>query len=153
MKDECEGHELLDLNRLFVKTAKMHRRIFQYEFQKLGLTEGQPKVLDYLHRHNGCSQKELAKHCHIQPATVTSLLAHLERRGLIYRQANQDDRRMTNVFLTGMGMELKYRINQAFRQIDDCLFEGFTSSERGQMKEYLERMYENLRRKEIEAHD
>ena len=87
MKDECEGHELLDLNRLFVKTAKMHRRIFQYEFQKLGLTE------------------------------------------------------------------LKYRINQAFRQIDDCLFEGFTSSERGQMKEYLERMYENLRRKEIEAHD
>lgn len=50
-------------------------------------------------------------------------------------------------------MELKYRINQAFRQIDDCLFEGFTSSERGQMKEYLERMYENLRRKEIEAHD
>ena len=48
MKDECEGHELLDLNRLFVKTAKMHRRIFQYEFQKLGLTEGQPKVLDYL---------------------------------------------------------------------------------------------------------
>ena len=84
---------------------------------------------------------------------MTSLLAHLERRGLIYRQANQDDRRMTNVFLTEMGMELKYRINQAFRQIDACLFEGFTSSERGQMKEYLERMYENLRRKEIEAHD
>lgn len=153
MKEGQEDKELIGLNRMFVKTAKMHRGICHREFQKLGLTEGQPKVLEYLHRHNGCSQKEVAKHCHIQPATATSLITHLERSGLIYRSVNQEDRRVTNVFLTEAGIELKQRLNQAFRQIDDYFFEGFTPSEREQVRGYLERMYENLKRREIEMHD
>lgn len=38
------------------------------------LTAGQPKVLDYLGKHNGCIQKSIATGCQIEPATLTGIL-------------------------------------------------------------------------------
>ena len=51
-----------------------------------GLTLGQPKVLDYLHSHDGAMQKDIADACHIEPATLTSLLSGMEKKGLILRK-------------------------------------------------------------------
>ena len=92
MKEELEDKRPKSLHRVFIRTAKIHKKTCHQRFQQLGLTEGQPKVLEYLYHHNGCSQKDLAKNCHIQPATATSLLGHLEKSGLIYREINSNDR-------------------------------------------------------------
>lgn len=148
MKIKLDEQDLKSLNRTFIRTAKMHRKVCHHQFQELGLTEGQPKVLEYLNHHNGCSQKDLANHCHIQPATATSLLGHLERSGLIYREANQHDRRITNVFLTEDGFKAQKQVKQAFCEIDECCFAGFTKEEREEILGYLNRMYENLKRRE-----
>lgn len=40
----------------------------------VNLTPGQPKILDYLLSHDGAVQKEIAEACHIEPATITSVL-------------------------------------------------------------------------------
>lgn len=40
------------------------------------LTAGQPKVLDYLGKHNGCIQKSIATGCQIEPATLTGIVTH-----------------------------------------------------------------------------
>ena len=37
----------------------------------LGLSTGQPKVLDHLRYHNGASQKDIAHACHIEKAFLT----------------------------------------------------------------------------------
>ena len=50
-----------------------------------GLTAGQPKVLDYLGDYDGASQKEIAAHCYIEAATLTSVLNGMETKGLIQR--------------------------------------------------------------------
>ncbi len=136
------------LHRAFIRTSKMHKKVCQHRFQQLGLTEGQPKVLDYLRHYNGCSQKALAKHCHIQPATATSLLGHLERNGLIYREVNQQDRRITNVFLTEAGASVQKQVKTVFIEIDEQCFKGFTSKEKEEIINYLERIGENLKGKE-----
>lgn len=148
MKGQLDESSLKSLNYAFVRTARMHRKACHHQFHKLGLTEGQPKVLDYLHHHNGCSQKDLAKHCHIQPATATSLLGCLERSGLIYREVNQQDRRITNVFLTESGLEAQKQVEKVLDEIDKCFFAGFTKEEQEEVFRYLNRMYENLKRRE-----
>lgn len=51
-----------------------------------GLTIGQPKILDYLKDHNGASQKEIARGCHIEPGTLTSLLNRMEETELVERR-------------------------------------------------------------------
>ena len=44
------------------------------------LTAGQPKVLDYLGKHNGCIQKSIATGCQIEPATLTGILSRMEEK-------------------------------------------------------------------------
>ena len=51
---------------------KTHFRRSRVEFGKIGITKGQPRILDYLSENDGCIQREIAKHCHIEPATVFS---------------------------------------------------------------------------------
>ena len=53
MKGKLDDSRSKSLHRAFIRTSKMHRKVCQHRFQELGLTEGQPKVLDYLHHHNG----------------------------------------------------------------------------------------------------
>ena len=67
------------------------------------LTPGQPKILDYLQNHNGCVQKEIAKGCHIEPASITVILKGMESKGYIERKMLNGDRRSLYVFLTEKG--------------------------------------------------
>lgn len=141
------------LHHVFFKTLKVHRTICHEHFKKLDLTAGQPKILDFLCEHDGCSQKELAKLCHIEPATATSLLGHLERNGLIYRQANPQDRRILNVYLTEEGKKRQQMVQQVFSQIDEESFKGFTEEEREKTIEYLNRICKNLKRRETKQNE
>ena len=48
------------------------------------LTAGQPKVLDYLGKHNGCIQKSIATGCQIEPATLTAYCHAWKKKSLLY---------------------------------------------------------------------
>ena len=63
------------------------------------LTAGQPKVLDYLGKHNGCIQKSIATGCQIEPATLTGILSRMEEKKLIIRQTKDGnkDRKSTRL--------------------------------------------------------
>ena len=71
-----------------------------------GLTIGQPKVLEYLSYHDGASQIRIARACHIEAATLTSLLNRMEDKELIQRRSLNGDRRTYYIFLTPQGHEM-----------------------------------------------
>ena len=73
------------------------------ELSPLGLTAGQPKVLDYLGRHDGSVQKEIAVGCQIDPATLTGLLNRMEDKGMIERRSLSGNRRSFHIYLTELG--------------------------------------------------
>ncbi|MDE6580452.1 MAG: MarR family transcriptional regulator, partial [Ruminiclostridium sp.] len=57
------------------------------------LSLGHPKILDYLKDHNGTVQKEIAEACHIEQASLTSVLNGMEKKGLITREMRHGNRR------------------------------------------------------------
>ena len=73
-------HYLLMSDHLMVQKALVS------SVKDTGLTPGQPKVLDYLLRHDGAIQKEIAVFCHIEPASLTAILNGMERKGYIERK-------------------------------------------------------------------
>ena len=83
-----------------------------------GLTPGQPKILDYLQNHNGCVQKDIAKGCHIEPASITVILKGMETKGYIERKMLNGDRRSLYVFLTDKGKEYIDYLNRKFKKIE-----------------------------------
>ncbi|MFQ7549940.1 MAG: MarR family transcriptional regulator [Blautia marasmi] len=49
--------------------------------------------MDYLREHDGSNQKAIAAACHIEPASLTSVLGGMEQKGLIERKSLNGNRR------------------------------------------------------------
>ena len=108
-----------------------------------GLTIGQPKILDYLKDHNGISQKEIAKGCHIEPGTLTTLLNRMEEAGLVERRMMHGNRRSLYVFLTEKGSLLSRQVDHAFSDLEEHAFRDISSEDREKFLRIFQRIYEN----------
>lgn len=126
----------------------LHKQLFA-SVKDTGLTLGQPKILDYLKEHDGAFQKEIALSCHIEPASLTSILNGMEKKGLITRKMCAENRRAFYIFLTEKGKELMYRVDLEFKKIDEKCLSDFSEEEKETLNEYLERIYSNLHSKKI----
>mgnify|MGYP002583664307 FL=1 len=108
------------------------------------LTPGQPKILDYLQNHNGCVQKEIAKGCHIEPASITVILKGMESKGYIERKMINGDRRSLYVFLTEKGKKYIEYLNEKFDKVENTALKNFSEDEKQQLNDLLMRVYENM---------
>ncbi|MCI5754366.1 MAG: MarR family transcriptional regulator [Clostridiales bacterium] len=125
----------------------VHMMIYKQLFAGLkdtGLSIGQPKVLDYLRDHDGAVQKDIAKGCFVEPASLSGLLDGMEKKGLLRRVANESSRRSVNVFLTSLGWEQVKRVEQVFGEIEKAALQGFSAQECEQIAGFQQRIYENL---------
>ncbi len=133
-----------ELNHLLIKVGAAHRRRSAYEFTKYNLTAGQPRILNYLFEHNGCIQRELAAACHLEPASVTSVLNSMEKAGLIERKPVQGDKRALEVWLTEKGLDQKKTIEENFITMANECFQGFTEEEKQLAGVFLDRIFKNM---------
>ena len=114
----------------------------------LGLSTGQPKVLDHLRYHNGASQKDIAHACHIEPASLTSILNRMEKQNMIERKILNGNRRSHHIFLTDYGMEQSESIEKAFLTLEHEVFSGISNTEKEQFLKTFEKLYQNITKEE-----
>lgn len=146
MKDKTLDIRKETLHMTLIRLNKTHRKRCHEEFNRVGLSLGQPKILDFLIENDGCIQRELSESCNIEPATVTSILVNMEKAELIYRTQNPKDRRVLNVFITEKGKDAQREVEKIFKLIDEECFEDFLEDDRLQSINILNRLYENMTR-------
>ncbi len=98
---------LPEVFRLTERLARRLRAIQRRTVDAVGLTPPQHVVLDALWERDGRPLKELATIAHCTRPTVTGLVDALERKGLVTRRPNPDDRRSLLVTLTEEGSALR----------------------------------------------
>jgi DNA-binding MarR family transcriptional regulator len=133
-----------ELNRLLGRIARVHYRRSFAEFSKFGITQGQPRILNYLVRDDGCIQRDLCDHCHLEPATVTKLMANMEKAELIERRNEPGNRRNLYVFLTSKGRAAQRCVARVHILIEGECFAGFSDTEKEQAALFLQRISDNL---------
>lgn len=144
MKDITEDIRIQTLHMTLIRLSRTHHRRTHAEFSKIGITQGQPKILDFLSINDGCIQREIAYNCNIEAATVTSILSIMEKAELIYRNQDPKDKRVLKVFLTDKGRLAQKEVEKIFNLIDMECFEGFSEEEKDQTIKNLNRLYENM---------
>ena len=77
---------------LMANQALVQKKIIE-KLKGTNLTIGQPKVLDFLKEQDGISQKDIAKGCMIEQASLTSILHRMEDLGMIERKMINGNRR------------------------------------------------------------
>jgi len=105
----------------------------------LGLTTPQYAALAVLEDAPGISSAELARRCFVTPQTMNALVAGLERRGLLGRQAHPVHGRILETTLTGEGAGLLRRADERVRAIEACMASSLSAKERRQLLELLRR--------------
>ena len=125
------------LHYLLMKAHSMHQRVITAGALSHGLSSGQPKVLDYLIKNEGCDQKTIASYCEIEQATVGSILLRMENAGLIERKQKPGNRRSLFVYLTEKGKEKAQEMSQVFSDTDRAAAKALTPDEEEILKELL----------------
>lgn len=133
---------------LIMAEHSMFQKELLAKLKDYGLTIGQPKVLDYLKDHDGTSQKDIARGCHIEPGTLTTLLNRMEESGLVERRMMNGNRRSLYVFLTDKGKEQLELVTAAFAEMEAEAFRGLSETERKTFMDLFLRIYANTSRED-----
>ena len=129
---------------LLMAARSLFQRSVMAELNGSGLTAGQPKVLDYLGRHDGSVQKAIAAGCQIDPATLTGLLNRMEEKGLIRRCNEDGNRRSLHVYLTEQGWAKQREVRQTMERQSEVVQAGLSEEQRAQLLDCLYKVCANM---------
>ncbi len=106
-----------------------------------GLTSLQYTVLSVIKRYSGLSSAELSRHFFVTPQTMGPILTQLDKRGLILREANAENRRLLAITLTEKGNHLLETCNHVIAEIEQEIFGELDKETLQHFRETLQRIY------------
>ena len=111
---------------------------------EIGLYRGQQFVLCALWDEEGLTHSELADRLRVHPATVTNALKRMERAGFLERRADPKDQRVSRVYLTDAGRDIRGAVERVWAELERQTFSGFSEGERQMLEGFLDRVRGNL---------
>lgn len=114
------------------------------QMQELGIYPGQIPVLGLLAYKDGLSQREIAEHLRIKPPTVNVTVQRLEKAGFLFRKADEKDQRVSRIYLTEKGKQVKERGMKRVEENEKILFDGFSDAELCLLRRFLEQITANI---------
>jgi DNA-binding MarR family transcriptional regulator len=135
-----EGTE--DVRLAFVELMGAERRLRARD-QKCGpgeLTQGQIRALFKLDLEGEATAGDLAKAAELSPASVSVMLDHLERDGIVARRRSEADRRVVVVSLTESGRALLAEKRERWRARGREALAGLSDAELHAAADVMRRM-------------
>ncbi|WP_171683718.1 MarR family winged helix-turn-helix transcriptional regulator [Paenibacillus planticolens] len=127
-------------------------QLLSHRFQPYDMTTEQWVVLNRLACEDGITQKLLAIRAEKDQTNITRILDQLERKGMVERRANEQDRRSFLTFITDQGRAMNGILTPIEQEVITSLLGDFTEAEASLLKELLVRITQeaNARIKEVE---
>lgn len=102
-------------------------------------------VLVFLEDVPGIDQRRLAEAMGIDRNNMSLILEQLEKRGLLQRRINGEDRRAREVYLTAKGKELRHRVQPRIGAANRSILKPLTRTEQRLFIDLLVRVVEGNR--------
>jgi MarR family transcriptional regulator, transcriptional regulator for hemolysin len=129
---------------LLSDVARMVRTLADARARDHGMTRAQWMILVRLDRQPGMSQNELASLIEVEPITVGRLIDRLERRGMVERCPDPQDRRIWRLHLTPAAQPMLKKIMKARAELNDILIAGLPKQDLQAVVDCLLQMKTNL---------
>lgn len=137
MPDDEIPPEELSLPDAFGAVARELRHRAVRAFAPLDVTPGQVRALRVLTHHGEMRMSALSDHLRIAPRSGTEVADDLERRGLVRRRPDPDDRRAVLVALTKEGRRVAEQVRAARDAEGDAYFARLVESDRRELARIL----------------
>ena len=133
-----------ELEARFARFMRIHHKTMHRYFQSIGMFNGHPHMLFHIRRTPGITQKELAEHMEISPASVAISIRRLESASLIRRERDEKDGRVMHLYLTPVGEEMDRACAKGKEFLMNTAYRGFTAEEQNALAALLQKMTLNL---------
>lgn len=124
--------------------SRSYRKRIQALLSEHGLFVGQDLLLMALWDQDGQTQSSLAKRLQVQQATLTRMIKRIEGSGLVVRKSDEQDGRISRVFLTNSGMRMRRPIEAIWSAMEDDLFSSLTLEERLLLRRLLMQLHTEI---------
>ena len=128
------------------RMCKLMRSRIHAMFEDIGLHRGQHFVLHALWKNEGITHSELAAQSSVQPATISNALKRMEKAGLVERRRDTEDERVSRVYLTEAGRDIRGKVEDTFREFETQALAGLSKEEVASLRDLLGKVQENLAR-------
>ncbi|MDO5039908.1 MarR family winged helix-turn-helix transcriptional regulator [Clostridium sp.] len=129
-------------------TNKCSKKIsdeFNRRLQEYGVTRVQWIAIFYIGKYdNGIFQRELSDLMNVKESSMVRLIDRMEKEELVIRKKNDNDRRITSIFLTDKGITLRNKLLPLGEQFQKDATIGISSEELDIFKKVLEKMVNNI---------
>lgn len=106
------------------------RDSFEKHMAEIGLHSGQVFVLLSLWKTDGQSQADLGKRLSVSPPTIFNMVKRLAENGFVIVKKDEDDYRITRVFLARKGVEIRQLFEEKWASFEQNSFAVLTETER-----------------------
>ena len=118
------------------------------EFNRRLLLKGSTRVqwiaLYYIGNEKGISQKVLADKINVKESTIVRLIDRMEKEGIVKWEKEETDRRVTNIFLTEKGENLKEELLPLGEKFSDDITKGIKQEHIDIFNSVLRKMVLNI---------
>ena len=131
----------MELAYRWITLANRHYYLYlNRALARFGLNSSQYLFIVYLCREPGITQDKLPELICINKSNVARTLAQLEKKGLIFRKVNPDDKRTATVFPTPRAHELYPQIMDVIRAWDGAVTGVLSAQEKRTLLDLMQRV-------------
>lgn len=133
-------HDLLGylIHRTDVKMTNYFTKVLK----PYGITPEQWSIISVLSSQRGTTQKELAEAIDKNQTTVVRMIHSMERKSIVKKVFNEQDRRSHYLFLTEKGEEIKKTILSVVKDAHHVVSSNLSKGEIQQLKSLLNKLYD-----------
>ncbi|TCK97721.1 DNA-binding MarR family transcriptional regulator [Natranaerovirga hydrolytica] len=132
------------LNFLLTKVIKLRRKKLHTLLSEIDMHPGQHAILYLLWEEDGQTQKALCTKVMIKPSSTTVVLQRMEKNGLVTREMDLEDKRISRVYLTDKGKAIKPMVDQTLKTMEEKCYKDFNEKDLEAFKSFLKRIEKNL---------
>lgn len=129
---------------LFVNICKVRRNKANELLSKYGIHAGQDILLYQLMQEDGQTVSGLVEKICVQHATLSNMVNRMECNGLVARLKDDNDMRVSRIFLTDRGKEAIQQVRDVWREMEQLTIKGLETEERILLRRLLQHVLSNF---------
>lgn len=138
--------EVLEAFLAFHKVVNTFEQLMIKDLSEEGTQPSQITCLRLLAERDGVSQREIADALRISRARVTAIVTALEKQGAVRRERDNNDGRITRVYLTERGRQIDREKGRVRDARINQIFAGMTPEDRNELRRRLDDLTARLER-------
>jgi len=132
------------ISNLLVQVCKLRRNKSNALLSEVGIHGGQDILLYYLSMEDGQTISALVEKMCIQHATISTMIDRMESAGMIKKEKDASDKRISRVFMTDKGKVAYKEVVKIWKIMEANAINGLTQIELYALNEILPKVLKNL---------